>query len=189
MRNLLSAASVVVLASMISPAANAGPISVGSTLSLLGVDTYTPTSVSFVGLAGIGAGSGAFAALAPCTNCVTVHDFDTSSVDFVVYDDPDTSLTLNSVAFNYDPSSTSLTVTGNGTATLTGYDPTPGSFTLTTQGPNDTAVTWSSTTVAGAIDVSEPGSLALLGVSLIGLGMVGANRKRIRRNGLGMMMA
>jgi len=69
----------------------------------------------------------------------------------------------------------SLTVTGNGTLDLTGFDPTPGAYILTTQGPTGVTVTFSVTSVA---DAPEPTSLAILGGALAGLGLFGRRRLR-----------
>jgi hypothetical protein len=137
--------------------------------------------VTFVGNAGIGAGSGSFASLAPCAACVTVHSFTDTSTNFVVYEDPDTKLTLSSATFSYDPTGPALTVTGAGSLWLTGYTPdTPGLVTLTTQGPGDTEVTFSATAVA--IATPEPSTLWLLAGPVIGLGTLlsffGGNRAR-----------
>jgi hypothetical protein len=164
------------------PEVDAAPIAPGSQLSLLGTDIWTPTSVEFVGNAGIGSGSGSFASLATCTACVTVNDFNSSSTNFVLFEDPDTKLTLSSVSFIADPAAETLTVTGAGSLWLAGYTPdTPGLVTLTTQGPGDTEVTFSATATTVAIATPEPSTLWLAG-PVIGLAMLlsyfGANRVR-----------
>ncbi len=68
-----------------------------------------------------------------------------------------------------------LVVAGFGTLNLAGYDATPASFTPTTQGHSVT--TFSASATGTALAVPEPMSLALLGSSPAGLGIV----RRCRR--------
>jgi hypothetical protein len=88
-----------------------------------------------------------------------------------------TTLQVSSDAFNFVGGALpNLTITGAGTLTLTGFDPTPGNYILTTQGPTGVSVTFSVTSVAAA--VPEPASLAILGGALAGLGLFGRRRNR-----------
>jgi hypothetical protein len=65
----------------------------------------------------------------------------------------------------------SLEIIANGTAFLTGFDPTPGTFNFTSQGPNNTNVTFSATTVAMGVPApivgaGVPGLIAACGAML-----------------------
>jgi hypothetical protein len=67
-----------------------------------------------------------------------------------------------------------LIIGGTGTFHQAGFDPTPGIFTLTTQGGSNT--TFSASTIAQATPTPEPASLALVGAGLFGL--AAARRRR-----------
>ena len=162
---------------------HAVPIAAGSVLSLNGNDSFTSSSITFSNPANIGAGSGSFAILGTppqCTACATMiatltaatplgstlysgHNLaGTLTTDLIITSAPAFAFTGGTLA--------SLTVTGNGTLDLTGFDPTPGAYILTTQGPTGVTVTFSVTSVA---DAPEPTSLAILGGALAGLGLFG----------------
>lgn len=177
---LLASAAILGLAGT----ASAVPIAAGSLLSLNGTDSFTANSVTFIGAANIGFGTGSFAGLS-CTACANFNSFSTGTpTPFTLYTATQgaisTSLTATATpTVTFTPAAPlslpNLTVTGPALLTLTGFDATPGQYILTTQGPTGVEVTFSVTSVASA--VPEPASLAIIGVGLLGLGFV-ASRKR-----------
>jgi hypothetical protein len=167
--------------------ANAAPIAAGSTLSLNGSDSYTATSITFSNPANIGARNGSFAdaGLMDCMGCVTMTSFNTgTATPFLLYTATDgvisTTLTVTSDTFEFNPNPPipQLTISGSGILTLTGFDPTPGFYIITTQGPTDVSVTFSVTAIANAPSVPEPASLAMLGSALAAMGGLARRRRK-----------
>ena len=182
MKKHLLAGAVVAGLITLATSAHAVPIAAGSTLSLSGSDSYTPTSITFTNPASIGGESGSFTVLANCAGCVlmTATTFTAASPPATLYTATEpgpitSSLNVTSALFTYtDGALPSLMVTGSGTLTLTGFDPTPGDYNVTTQGPSGVTVTFSVTSLA----VPEPASLAILGGALAGLGLFGKRRRK-----------
>jgi hypothetical protein len=152
-------------------------------LSLNGVDTFAANSITFVGSANIGADTGNLAGLGTCTGCVTMSNFTSASTNFLVYTATNngltTTLTLTSAVFTETPNligGFNLDIKGAGTATLTGFSPTPGLFELTTQSSTGGgSFTFSSTTVV--TPVPEPSTWAMMILGFVGLGFMAYRRK------------
>ena len=188
MKGLLGAVAVAAVLSW-AGLANAVPIAAGSELSTNGSDTFTATSISFLNPGNIGGTTGSFQAdfgtVPPqITAVVTFTDFTNVSSNFQLYtataNGNTTTLvaaTIDSFVFTPGTPLQSLDVKGTGTLTLTGFDPTPGNWELTTQGPGGTAVvTFSNTAVATA--VGEPGSIGLFSLALLMTGWLYAKRRQ-----------
>jgi hypothetical protein len=169
MKSFVAAMTGLLLGSSVAMAA---PIN--GTLSLDGDDTFSAASVTFVGEGNVGDDSGSYSEIGPCDLCVafasSITTATNSGVLFTASNAGDTAqytltgpLTFTFVP-NVDPSLDSLTVTGSGIMTLTGFDATPSDFTLTTQGPTNSDVTFSTT----AVSVPAP-PLSWMGVVFAGV--------------------
>jgi len=183
MKTHFLAGAVVAGLMALGNSAHAVPIAAGSALSLNGSDSFTSTSVTFTNPANIGGESASFTALTNCAGCVTMigTTFTTASPPATLYTATEgpitTSLDVTSALFTFVGGALpNLTITGAGTLNLTGFDPTPGNYIITTQGPTGVSVTFSVTSIASA--VPEPASLAILGSALAGLGLFGRKRRK-----------
>lgn len=188
MKSLFTTVSALALLSATS--AHAVPIAPGSELSITGADTFNSTSITFTGLGAVVGSSGSFTSLPNCSSCVTLIgtlDAATAGVLYTATSGGNTatqSMTPpNGVAFNPGTpgvSLPSLTISGTGSISLSGFDTTPGQWEVTTQGPTSADVSFSATSVTtGGGGVNEPGTLAIIGAGLIGF----AGMRRWRNRG------
>lgn len=133
------------------------------------ITTYGGGTGSFTGLACASAATscGSIADIASFTTSPPIGSF----LTFNTNGGPAISFDLNAitgVTHSQDPTGGTVTITATGLIHFTGYDATSGFFTLTAQGNE---VTSFSATVLDAA-VPEPASLAILGGSLAGLGLL-----------------
>jgi len=195
-------AALTVLAVGSTFAAHAASIT--GTISILGSDSFTPSTITFINPAMIGGGSGAnTGTFSVLTNGNAVTMFPTfppgTPLPYTLGNNPvppllsplevmtttEAGITFDYFMTNYNASTvtnvpgclnaTCLSFTGAGFFTATGFDQTPGTFTFTTQETNgQTSTTFSASAISSPIP--EPASLALVGSGL--LGAVGLIRRR-----------
>jgi len=184
MRKVLLGSTAVAAAMLWAVSAHAVPIASGSELSINGSDSFNQTSITFTGLGNVGGSTGDFTVIANCTACVTMIGTIQAGTTGTLYNAVSGAFS-SALALNADevitftagpiPAQDALEITGSGVLSLTGKDPTPGVYTLTTQGPQQAAVTFSATSVAQA---SEPASMAIFGTALLAMGWVVRRHRR-----------
>jgi hypothetical protein len=169
--------AIAALALGTAGAAFADPIT--GAIGIGGSDTWNSTTISFSNPGAVTSTVGDFSTIPLFTSATMISSFDyaittpeavtifTTSVDGA-------SLIVNQVTSSVDTGDT-LTIKGTGTLDLNGYDPTIGTFIITSSN-TEGAISFEAT--AGASPVPEPASLALFGSGL--LGVVGIARRKFK---------
>lgn len=128
--------------------------------------------------------TGDFLALAPLPFIATILDFALPSASipgFVVATNGGNTLTIDVTSMNIIfQADSGLTIGGTSMMTLTGYDPTPGTYELSfqTAGGNPISTQFQFTSSGNAAPIPEPGTLALLGLGLLGMGAAVRGRRQ-----------
>lgn len=187
MRTLTIAAASLGTALIAAPAALAVPIAPGSEFNVFGTATFSASTIKFKDPAASGFNTGNFVGFGSCVGCVTM----TTPLTY----DPFTpgliyTATNNGLTATFTiASNVSITHVGNeildivdaGTATLTGFDPTPGVWRFSAN-KGVLSGSFSATTVVNPDPppIAEPASLGLLalGATLIGVASVRRGRAR-----------
>ena len=163
-------------AMLVALPAFAGPIAVNSAINVVGTANFTSTSITFSNPAAIpiGGATGSFSELLPCASCVTEVPTLTdvpfvAGTVFSITDGADTA-SMVITGQNALPIYTGHTLILDDAAifSLTGFSPTAGAWLLTANQFGNLTGSFSSTGVAVA---TEPATLAVLGVGLLGLGL------------------
>jgi hypothetical protein len=197
MKRIILGFVAAAMASAIAPTALADPIT--GSIAVVGFDDqWSATGVTFnnsVALAGNATGS--FASVIGPSPAVAAATIDASSwtfsspdeLIFTVGADTATLTTTGAVDVTTDTDA-ALDISGVGTLTLTGYDPTSGSFSFSSGDSNDDYGASGSSTFQFDVGAGggtpydnitpEPGSLILLGTGLAGLAGI-LSRKRSTR--------
>ncbi len=136
----------------------------------------TATSIAFVGSGWTDGGTGSYAPINSVSRPVTFMDFTFSPslspsplnpLWSFTYAGITYSFVMDSVDVGSPRSSSLLTLLGRGTLFVTGFDPTPGIWEFTSGETRSAFIKFTSESSA----LPEPGSLALLGLGLLGFGL------------------
>jgi hypothetical protein len=181
MLNLLIAATAITAAALTTPSF-AVPIPVGSTLNVTGNATFTANTIAFTTPAGLGAGTGAYTALGTCSGCVTMTTpfifapFNASPLASATNLGNTATVAVTSQIVAPSISANVLTIQDNASLTLTNFDTTPGHLFLTVNQATGAISGSFSATAEPVATASEPASLLILGIGVLGLAYVARNR-------------
>lgn len=171
------------LALSLAAGAQAAQISAGSVLNIVGNANFNGTDITFANPADLKLGSGDFALLGTCTDCATMTNPLTYSpptfgqVYTATNNGLTTTFTTSALIDQTGNGTTTLGLQYSGSATLTGFDTTPGTWVITVNQFGTLVGSFSASTIAQPTGAPEPVSLALLGTGMLGLGVVRSRRR------------
>lgn len=186
----LLAGAMLMLATSSMATSISGNISFVGDLNLTGATSpvlaSNATGIDFVSAITYGGKSGNYASVSVGTP-VTFSDFTFNPSSSLPINDL-WSFTFGGNTYNFDlltvtathdPVNT-LALNGTGLLGITGFDNTPGNWSLTTQDGKEGTLTFSSQDSSGVAPVPEPCTMMLLGVGLFGLSVFGKRRMNIK---------
>lgn len=184
MRTLPIAAALLGTALVASPAAFAGPIAAGSEFNVFGPASFSATTITFTRLASSDGNTGSFAGFGSCLGCVTMttpltyNPFTPGQIYTAMNNGLTATFTITSNLITKIDNNF-LTIEDAGTATLTGFDTTPGIWRFSAQNGAVTG-SFSATTLVNPDPppIAEPAALGLLALGATLIGVASVRRRR-----------
>jgi lysozyme family protein len=150
----------------------------GDTLNVVGDATFGPSNIVFINPADVTPGTGAYTTLGTCTGCATMttpftyNPFTAGLLLTATNNGVTATVSVTGEILPPTQIGNTLDLTDSALLTLTGFAPTAGTLDLTVNQATGILSGSFSSTAQGATPVSEPATIAMLGVGLLGLTML-----------------